>query len=226
MRPSMRRLGDPEPLGRSSWRYRLRGAARKSTSSHPRHLPRLPIRTSGRVDRTRIQTEQVNPARAPGRATHCHPRRTSLCLITITLFGAPLLVIMLLMVRHAATVRPVATVMLGGLSAAAMSTAGIGLTHGGETALTVLLWHVGAVSLLALVTMAFSRRLFDLIGYRRTTDERPLWATTERASSKPLVPGSIQSSRMRSGTLSAMADCSPLTRRCAEPAPVTLETFR
>ena len=79
---------------------------------------------------------------------------------------------MLLMVRHAATVRPVATVMLGGLSAAAMSTAGIGLTHGGETALTVLLWHVGAVSLLALVTMAFSRRLFDLIGYRRTTDER------------------------------------------------------
>jgi hypothetical protein len=91
-----------------------------------------------------------------------------MCLITITLFGVPLLMVMLVMVRHAAVVRPRITVVLGALSAAALSTAGIGLTHGGETAWTVLLWHIGAVLLLALVTTAFRRLLFALTGYGRT----------------------------------------------------------
>lgn len=89
------------------------------------------------------------------------------CLATITLISLPLVLVMLLMVRHAAVVRPVATAMLGSLSAAALSTAGVSLTHGGESALTVLLWHVGAVSLLGLTAAAFSRQLFAWMGYER-----------------------------------------------------------
>ena len=67
--------------------------------------------------------------------------------------------------RHAGIVRPGATAMLAALAAAALSAAGVSLFHSGENSLMVLLWHVGAVALLSLASLAFGARLFAWIGY-------------------------------------------------------------
>lgn len=89
------------------------------------------------------------------------------CFGTITLISLPLILVLLLMVRHAGAVRPAETALLGALSAAALSAAGVSLIHDGESALMVLVWHVSAVALLAGLGWALSRRLFAWIGYSR-----------------------------------------------------------
>ncbi|MCA1713731.1 MAG: DUF1109 domain-containing protein [Gammaproteobacteria bacterium] len=87
------------------------------------------------------------------------------CAWAITLTSLPLGLVLLLMVRHAGVVRPAATAMLAALSAAALSAAAVSLIHEGESAWMVLLWHVGAVALLSLLSWLFGRRLFGWIGF-------------------------------------------------------------
>jgi hypothetical protein len=87
------------------------------------------------------------------------------CARAIVAMSLPLTVFMLLMVRHAGVVRPGATAMLAALAAAAVSAAGVSLFHSGENSLMLLLWHVGAVALLSVLSLALGRRLFGWIGY-------------------------------------------------------------
>ncbi|MDQ3511110.1 MAG: DUF1109 domain-containing protein [Pseudomonadota bacterium] len=89
------------------------------------------------------------------------------CAQAITLISIPLGLIMLLMVRHAGVVRPAPTAMLTALSAAAMSAAAVQLVHKGESALMVLVWHMGAVAMLSLLCLLFGKRLFGWIGHAR-----------------------------------------------------------
>lgn len=90
------------------------------------------------------------------------------CGLAITLISLPLVLVMLLMVRHAGVVRPAASAWLAMLSAAALSSFGVGLFHEGETAWMALVWHLGVVALLSLACLACSRPLFHWIGYART----------------------------------------------------------
>jgi len=87
------------------------------------------------------------------------------CARAIALTSLPLGLVLLVMVRHAGVVRPGPTAMLAALSAAALSAAGVSLIHSGESALMVLLWHLGAVVLLSLLSWLFGRHLFSWIGY-------------------------------------------------------------
>ena len=89
------------------------------------------------------------------------------CALAISLISLPLALGMLLMVRHAGVVRPAASAWLAMLSAAALSSAGVGLIHEGETAWMALVWHLGAVALLSLACLACNRPLFAWIGYAR-----------------------------------------------------------
>ena len=89
------------------------------------------------------------------------------CTVAITMTGVPLGLVLLLMVRHAGVVRPRATAMLAALSAAALSAAGVSLYHGDESALMVLVWHLGAVAMLSLLCLLFGRPLFSWIGHAR-----------------------------------------------------------
>ncbi len=89
------------------------------------------------------------------------------CARAITFISVPLGMVLLLMVRHAGVVRPAPTAMLAALSAAAFSAAGVSLFHPGESALMVLLWHVGAVLLLSILCWLFGRQLFGWIGHAR-----------------------------------------------------------
>ncbi|MBA2237914.1 MAG: DUF1109 family protein [Lysobacter sp.] len=90
------------------------------------------------------------------------------CAQAITLISVPLGFIMLLMVRHAGVVRPAPTAMLTALSAAAMSASAVQLVHKGESALMVLVWHMGAVAMLSLLCLMFGQRLFGWIGHARS----------------------------------------------------------
>lgn len=89
------------------------------------------------------------------------------CARAITMTSVPLGFVLLLMVRHAGVVRPGSTALLAMLSAAALSSAGVSMIHDGESALMVLLWHVGAVVVLSALSWAFGRQLFGWIGYTR-----------------------------------------------------------
>ncbi len=89
------------------------------------------------------------------------------CAKAITFISIPLGLVMLLMVRHAGVVRPASTAMLVALSAAAFSAAGVSLFHPGESALMVLLWHVGAVLLLSILCWLSGRQLFAWIGHAK-----------------------------------------------------------
>ena len=89
------------------------------------------------------------------------------CAQAITMISLPLGFIMLLMVRHAGVVRPAPTAVLAALSAAAMSAAGVSLFHEGESALMVLVWHLGAVAVLCLLSWLLGRHLFAWIGHAR-----------------------------------------------------------
>lgn len=89
------------------------------------------------------------------------------CAWAITLTSVPLGLLLLLMVRHAGVVRPAPAAMLTALSAAALSAAGVSVFHPGENALMVLLWHLGAVAMLAAISWLFGRQLFSWIGYAR-----------------------------------------------------------
>lgn len=102
-----------------------------------------------------------------GDAAFALKTEASRCAWAITLTGVPLGLVLLLMVRHAGVVRPGVTAMLTALSAAALSSAGVSVFHGGESALMVLLWHVGAVAVLSAMSWLFGRQLFGWIGYAR-----------------------------------------------------------
>ncbi len=90
------------------------------------------------------------------------------CMRAITLTSIPLGLVLLLMVRHAGVVRPGRTALLAMLSAAALASSTVSLIHDGrESALMVLLWHVGAVLGLSLLSLLFSRQMFAWVGYAR-----------------------------------------------------------
>ena len=91
------------------------------------------------------------------------------CARAILLMSLPLVLVMAVLVRHAAIVRPGPTLMLAALSSAALASAGVSLFHNGETSLMSLLWHGGIVAVLALLSLFSGERLFAWIGYARRT---------------------------------------------------------
>lgn len=79
------------------------------------------------------------------------------CARAIVLASLPIALAMLWLVRYAASVRPTPTAALALLSAAALSSAAVGLIHAGETAWMVMVWHVGAVAVMSAAGIVFGR---------------------------------------------------------------------
>lgn len=82
------------------------------------------------------------------------------CLGAIVSSAAPLAALMFYLLRFADAARPAATAAFGVLAVAALSAAGLTLYHELETALMVLVWHVGTVALLVALAMMGNRRIF------------------------------------------------------------------
>lgn len=89
------------------------------------------------------------------------------CVLAIVMTSVPLGVTLLVMVRHAGIVRPLPTAICGGLAVAALSAAGLSLFHHVDTALMLLVWHLGSVAFVTLLAATCARRLFAWIGLVR-----------------------------------------------------------
>ena len=88
------------------------------------------------------------------------------CFRSILLISLPLSVALLVMLRLAGSVRPVATIASAMLAASALSACGVSMFHGDEATLMVLVWHGGAVALLVGLGTLLNRRLFGLFAPR------------------------------------------------------------
>ena len=86
------------------------------------------------------------------------------CFETIVFTSVPLGLTLLLMVRHAGPVRPGPTILLGALSVAAFSAAGLSLFHHLNSSLMVLISHGSGVAFVMLTGWASSGALFRWIG--------------------------------------------------------------
>lgn len=85
------------------------------------------------------------------------------CLRTIVFVSLPLTVVMLIMLRHAAKLRPIETLATGSLAAAAFSSAGLSLLHHLDTAIMVLIWHIGSIGLVVAVWTLGARTAFSWV---------------------------------------------------------------
>lgn len=67
------------------------------------------------------------------------------CFRYITEMGIPLMLVMMVMIRHAGPIRPIQSMVCAGLGAAALSAAGLSLFHGLDASWLVLIWHGSAL---------------------------------------------------------------------------------
>jgi hypothetical protein len=88
------------------------------------------------------------------------------CFRSILLISLPLSVALLVMLRFAGSVRPVATIASAMLAASALSACAVDMFHGDEATLMVLVWHGGAVALLVGLGTLLNRSLFGLFAPR------------------------------------------------------------
>lgn len=77
------------------------------------------------------------------------------CLGFIAGLGLPLLGSMLLVLRHAAPIRPVLVALLSGFAAAALCSGGESLLHDLDASFAVLLWHGGTILLVTAIGGVF-----------------------------------------------------------------------
>jgi hypothetical protein len=88
------------------------------------------------------------------------------CFATLVLTSAPISAALLLMLRHAAALRPGAAVMLGCLAVAAATATGLSLFHPLDATIMILVWNIGLVPLFAAVGAAFYRRALAWVAPR------------------------------------------------------------
>jgi hypothetical protein len=82
------------------------------------------------------------------------------CVEQITIASVPLLASVLLLLRHAAGERPVATAGMAALASAALASVGLTLFHNLDSALMVLVWHGMPIAAVVAIGMMFGRLLF------------------------------------------------------------------
>lgn len=81
------------------------------------------------------------------------------CFSTLLLVSLPLSALMLLLLRHAARLRPRAVTLMAGLAVAGLTSAAMALLHPLDATLMVLLWNVGAALLVVAAEALLGARL-------------------------------------------------------------------
>ena len=83
---------------------------------------------------------------------------TARCFATLVLTSLPLSLAMLLMLKHAAAVRPTTVAIVGSLSVAALTAAALSLFHVLDASLMVIMWNIGTAILIVGLSSLLSRR--------------------------------------------------------------------
>ena len=83
---------------------------------------------------------------------------TARCFATLVLTSLPLSLAMMLMLKHAAAVRPTTVAIVGSLSVAALTAAALSLFHVLDASLMVIMWNIGTAMLIVGLSSLLSRR--------------------------------------------------------------------
>ncbi|MGH7072835.1 MAG: NrsF family protein [Stellaceae bacterium] len=92
---------------------------------------------------------------------------TAQCFATLVLTSLPLSLAMLVMLRHAAPLRPIAATLTGSLAVAAIAATALSLFHELDATLMILAWNFGTTALLVGAAMIFGGRMFSWVAPRR-----------------------------------------------------------
>lgn len=84
-----------------------------------------------------------------------------MCIPAIALAGSLPAALMVLMLRRGAPLNPTLSMALGGLAAAGLGSFGLRLFHSQDASLMVLVWQLGTVALLALLTGAMGHQVVN-----------------------------------------------------------------
>lgn len=91
---------------------------------------------------------------------------TARCFATLLLTSVPLSIAMLVMLRHAALLRPTAVSATGGLAVAAMTAFALSLIHDLNATVMILVWNLGSAALIAGLANAYGRPAFSWVASR------------------------------------------------------------
>ncbi len=98
------------------------------------------------------------------------------CFATLLLTGVPLSIAMLIMLRHAALLRPTAVSTAGGLAIAAMTSFALSLIHDLDATIMILIWNLGVATLIAGLASAFGRPTLAWVAARVMPALPPKWS--------------------------------------------------
>jgi hypothetical protein len=88
---------------------------------------------------------------------------TARCFATLVLTGVPLSLLMFVMLRHAAPLRPVPVALAGSLAVAAMTGSALSLFHAFDATVMILIWNLGSVALLIGLGALLGGKLFSWV---------------------------------------------------------------
>jgi hypothetical protein len=88
------------------------------------------------------------------------------CFATLLLSSVPLSLMMLMMLRHAAALRPTAVSVAGGLAVAAITSFALSLIHELDATIMILVWNLGTAAIIAGLAGAFGHRAFAWVASR------------------------------------------------------------
>ncbi|MEO8188075.1 MAG: DUF1109 domain-containing protein [Burkholderiaceae bacterium] len=81
------------------------------------------------------------------------------CFATLVLVSVPLSLVMFVMLRHAAPLRPRAVALIGSLAVAAMTASALSLFHEFDATIMILTWNLGSAALLVGLGVLLGRKL-------------------------------------------------------------------
>ncbi len=89
---------------------------------------------------------------------------TARCFATLVLTSLPLSLALLVMLRYAAPLRPMAATLTGSLAVAAIAATALSLFHDLDATVMILVWNLGTASIMVGLAALFGRRLFSWVG--------------------------------------------------------------
>lgn len=84
---------------------------------------------------------------------------TARCFATLVLTSLPLSLAMLMMLRHAALLRPTATSVMGSLAVAAITATALSLFHALDATVMILIWNLGTAIIFVGLGSLFGRKM-------------------------------------------------------------------
>lgn len=85
------------------------------------------------------------------------------CFATLVLMSLPLSLALLVMLRYAARLRPVAVTWMGGLAVGALTASALSLFHDIDATVMILMWNLGSAALIVGLGRIFGRRLLSWV---------------------------------------------------------------